>query len=305
MDLENDIPSDEQILSEVTKASEVPADVPQEVTPAEQSALTFKTPDELLKHSLKYTANGKEISEPIETVLKRASQGYNYAQRMAEIKAQEAQWQKQLEESKSLADKYREIDEYARQNPDWFNHWNNAYQNRSQGFSNSPEQSGFDPNQITGLIEQKLQPHLGTLQEMQERLNREKVEQENKLLDSQVQKTKQKYADVDFSASDPESGKTLEFKVYELMAQKGYDDFETAYKVLDHDNIVARQIEKAKADLVKAEQQKRKQGIVAEKSAKKPDAVNYKHVPENKLIDDALAYVEELKTKGGKNGINA
>jgi len=305
MDLENDIPSDEQILSEVTKASEVPADVPQEVTPAEQSALTFKTPDELLKHSLKYTANGKEISEPIETVLKRASQGYNYAQRMAEIKAQEAQWQKQLEESKSLADKYREIDEYARQNPDWFNHWNNAYQNRSQGFSNSPEQTGFDPNQITGLIEQKLQPHLGTLQEMQERLNREKVEQENKLLDSQVQKTKQKYADVDFSASDPESGKTLEFKVYELMAQKGYDDFETAYKVLDHDNIVARQIEKAKADLVKAEQQKRKQGIVAEKSAKKPDAVNYKHVPENKLIDDALAYVEELKTKGGKNGINA
>ena len=305
MDLENDIPSDEQILSEVTKASEVPADVPQEVTPAEQSALTFKTPDELLKHSLKYTANGKEISEPIETVLKRASQGYNYAQRMAEIKAQEAQWQKQLEESKSLADKYREIDEYARQNPDWFNHWNNAYQNRSQGFSNSPEQSGFDPNQITGLIEQKLQPHLGTLQEMQERLNREKVEQENKLLDSQVQKTKQKYADVDFSASDPESGKTLEFKVYELMAQKGYDDFETAYKVLDHDNIVARQIEKAKADLVKAEQQKRKQGIVAEKSAKKPDAVNYKQVPENKLIDDALAYVEELKTKGGKNGINA
>ena len=305
MDLENDIPSDEQILSEVTKASEVPADVPQEVTPAEQSALTFKTPDELLKHSLKYTANGKEISEPIETVLKRASQGYNYAQRMAEIKAQEAQWQKQLEESKSLADKYREIDEYARQNPDWFNHWNNAYQNRSQGFSNSPEQTGFDPNQITGLIEQKLQPHLGTLQEMQERLNREKVEQENKLLDSQVQKTKQKYADVDFSASDPESGKTLEFKVYELMAQKGYDDFETAYKVLDHDNIVARQIEKAKADLVKAEQQKRKQGIVAEKSAKKPDAVNYKQVPENKLIDDALAYVEELKTKGGKNGINA
>ena len=305
MDLENDIPSDEQILSEVTKASEVPADVPQEVTPAEQSALTFKTPDELLKHSLKYTANGKEISEPIETVLKRASQGYNYAQRMAEIKAQEAQWQKQLEESKSLADKYREIDEYARQNPDWFNHWNNAYQNRSQGFSNSPEQSGFDPNQITGLIEQKLQPHLGTLQEMQDRLNREKVEQENKLLDSQVQKTKQNYADVDFSASDPESGKTLEFKVYELMAQKGYDDFETAYKVLDHDNIVARQIEKAKADLVKAEQQKRKQGIVAEKSAKKPDAVNYKQVPENKLIDDALAYVEELKTKGGKNGINA
>jgi len=305
MDLENDIPSDEQILSEVTKASEVPADVPQEVTQAEQSALTFKTPDELLKYSVKYTANGKEISEPIETVLKRASQGYNYAQRMAEIKAQEAQWQKQLEESKSLADKYREIDEYARQNPDWFNHWNNAYQNRSQGFSNSPEQSGFDPNQITGLIEQKLQPHLGTLQEMQERLNREKVEQENKLLDSQVQKTKQKYADVDFSASDPESGKTLEFKVYELMAQKGYDDFETAYKVLDHDNIVARQIEKAKADLVKAEQQKRKQGIVAEKSAKKPDAVNYKQVPENKLIDDALAYVEELKTKGGKNGINA
>jgi hypothetical protein len=56
---------------------------------------------------------------------------------------------------------------------------------------------------------------------------------------------------------------------------------------------------------VKAEQQKRKQGIVAEKSAKKPDAVNYKQVPENKLIDDALAYVEELKTKGGKNGINA
>lgn len=290
---ENQPLSEEQMIESIKEQ-------PAGETPPEANQFTFKSYEDLLKHNVKYKANEKDIEEPIEVVLKRASQGYNYAQRMAELKSNEQNWQKQLEEHKSLADKYKDIDEYARQNPGWFDYWNQAYQTKdSFRAGNQPDQSGIDENQLTALLEQKLQPYKTMLEQQQQKIIQEKNAQEDAELDRQIDATRKQFPDIDFEATDPETGKNLMTKVYELMANNRINDFNLAYKVLDHDKIVARQIEKAKADLVKSEQAKRKAGYVdgnpAEKAANKPDLSKLRG---SALDDDMMGFLQTLKKKG-------
>jgi hypothetical protein len=220
---------------------------------------------------------------------------------MNELKNQEKSWQQQIAEANGLAEKYREIDEYARQNPDWFDHWNNAYQNRSIQIGGSPENQGFDPDQITSLIDQKLAPFQETLQQQKLRMEQERVSQEDAALDSQVDSTIKEFQDVDFTATDPNTGKSLEYQIYEFMAQNNIGDFNKAYKIMHYDQIMARNIERAKSDLVKQEQAKKKQGIVSESSGAKRQGI-----PQdiNKLTPDQFEQLqmEELKLLRSQGG---
>lgn len=263
----------------------------------ENPGFQFKSLDELMGHKLKYSASGKEVEEPLKDILNRASQGYHYSQRMAELKSQEREWQRQLEEQKALADKYREIDDYARSNPQWFEYWNNAYQNRSLGVGG--EQEGFDVSKIASLIDQKLAPFQETIQQQRERMEREKIAQEDEMLNSQVQSTMKEFSDVDFSATDPQTGSTLEHRVYQFMIDNGINDFNKAYKLMDYNNIITRQTEKAKADLVKQEQMKRKQGIVSETSVKskpQPQRQNFRGLNPEEFERMQLDYLEQLRS---------
>jgi len=280
----DDLSSEEMLASLEEKPEAEAQEAPIEGT-EEPAGFQFKSLDELMGHKLKYTANGKDVEEDLNTILKRASQGYHYAQRMGDLKTQESEWQTKLADAQSLSEKYAEIDTYARGNPEWFDHWNNAYQNRDMPLeAGSPDQPvGFDPAQITSLIDQKLAPFQETFQQQQQRIEQEKVDAQNAELDKQIAATQKEFEDVDFGATDPENGVSLENKVYQFMVDNGISDFNRAYKIMDYENIMARQVEKAKADLVKQEQTKRKQGIVAETSgqAKTPD-----HVDLNKLSHD-------------------
>lgn len=292
---ENQPLNEEQMLEGIKEQPAAP-----EAAQPEAPQFTFKTYDDLLKHNVKYKANEKEIEEPLDVVLKRASQGYNYAQRMAELKANEQNWQKQLEEHKSLAEKYKDIDEYARQNPGWFDYWNQAYQARSNfKAGNSPDQNGIDENQLTALLEQKLQPYKTMLEQQQQKIIQEKNAQEDAELDRQIEATKKQFPDIDFEATDPETGKSLLTRVYELMANNRINDFNLAYKVLDHDRIVARQIEKAKADLVKSEQARKKAGYVDGKpEGKVENKPDFSKLRGNALDEDMLGFLQTIKKKG-------
>lgn len=296
---ENQEFTDEDVLASL---EEKPEGEP-EITDPSAEGFRFKSLDELMGHSLKYNASGKDVEEPIGTILKRASQGYHYAQRMGELNTKESEWTKKVQEAEQLAARYREIDEYARQNPDWFDHWNNAYQNRSVpvGGDGSPVSTQFDPNQIASLIDQKLAPFQETIQQQQQRAEQERVAKQNAELDAAIEKTRKEFSDVDFTATDPETGMSLEHKVYQFMVDNGINDFNRAYKLMDYDNIILRQTERAKAELVKQEQMKRKQGIVGETSGtargnKPVDTRGLTHDQEQALM---LQELERLKQQGG------
>jgi len=302
-------PTNEEILASLEENVEPQAEgvdqveqQPEEQQPEEAAGFNFKSLDDLYAHKLKYTASGKEVEESLSDILKRASQGYHYSQRMSELKTQEKDWQRQLSESQAMADKYREIDQYARDNPEWFDYWNNAYQNRSLPVGSPDQTGGFDPAQITSLIDQKLAPFQETIQQQRERMENERISQEDAALESQVQATRQEFSDVDFSATDPNTGVSLENKVFQFMVDNGISDFNKAYKVMDYDNIMARRIEASKADLVKQEQMKRRNGIVSETSgqAKTPPApIDYSKMTHDQLEAAQSQFLNQLRQQGG------
>src|SRR4051812_40705324 len=61
------------------------------------------------------TWNGRQIKAPKDKVLQWASQGYDYPQKMAELK-------KQREEFDRAYSPYKTVDDYAKQNPEWWKH---------------------------------------------------------------------------------------------------------------------------------------------------------------------------------------
>ena len=306
--MEENEPTNEEILASLEEKEQTPVvenggehAVEAAETP-EVEGFNFKSLDDLHSHKLKYSASGKEVEESISDILKRASQGYHYSQRMGELKTQETEWQRQIAESQAMSDKYREIDQYARDNPEWFDHWNNAYQNRGMAVGSPEQQGGFDPAQITQMIDQKLAPFQETIQQQKERMESERRSQEDAALDTQVQATRQEFADIDFAATNPEDGQSLENKVYQFMIDNGVNDFNQAYKMMDYDNIMARQVEKAKADLVKQEQMKRKQGIVSETSgqAKTPAApANYGQMTPDQFEGAQTQFLNQLRSQQG------
>lgn len=307
MDFDNE-PSNEEILASLEEKEESPSsenlaeETQVEAENLPEEGFNFKSLDDLHAYKLKYQASGKEVEESISDILKRASQGYHYSQRMGELKAQEQEWQRQLAESQAMADKYREIDQYARDNPEWFDYWNSAYQNRGLPVGSPEQMGGFDPAQITSLIDQKLAPFQETIQQQKERMELEKRSQEDAALDAQVKATRQEFADVDFSATDIESGQTLEHRVYQFMIDNGVNDFNQAYKMMDYDNILARRVEAAKADLVKQEQMKRRQGIVGETSgqAKTPQApVDYRQMTPDQFESAQAQFLNQIRSQGG------
>lgn len=247
------------------------ADVPEGVEPS-MDGLSFKTMDDLLKYKMKYsTAMGKEVEEDLATVLKRAGSGYHYAQLKNDINQQQQQYETeykpQISEAQRLKEKYSKFEDYAEQNPEWYEHLSSSWENRHT-FNQAP---GEDP-QVTNMqamfkemLEEKFSP-------VNEFMQSQKMQQQHaandKEFDSQfqtVQKTREQFPQIDFDRSDPETGKTVEFEVLEYMSKSGIKDFNAAFKALKHDEILKSEKENFRLSQEKAEVERKKNGIQGER----------------------------------------
>ena len=59
----------------------------------------------------KYKVDGREVEEDLETVLKRASMGYHYAQKMAEFNKMKSEWEPRIKSVEELESKWKPYDE--------------------------------------------------------------------------------------------------------------------------------------------------------------------------------------------------
>jgi len=278
-------PTDEDMLSEIKdmpsdaepneRASNEPGNVDDlTVSPPTESkpdivGYNFADDNALMGHKLKYNANGKEVEEDLTTILKRASAGYNYAQLMNDHKIKEqaftnnqTQVQQDLESAKATNEKWSKFDNFAKTNPDWYNHWENAWANRSQPLDGQPQDSGQSSDRFNHAIDEKLAPINDFMNQQQVTVERQKLADEDRILEQQINGVREKYKDIDFGYSDPETGKTLEYQILEFGQQNGMRDFDQAFKVFYHDNLISRAVEQRKVDAVKGEQTNRRNGVV-------------------------------------------
>jgi hypothetical protein len=264
-----------------TAAPEATAAAAQPVSPG----FSFKSMDELLKHQLEFPYKGKQIKEDLATILKRASSGYDYAQKMNGFNQERSEWEKKVQEAQALNQKWSRFDEYAKQNPDWYNHWENAWQNRGQNLTEAPAADSNIEAKINALLESRLAPVNELISQQEQQKQRMQVDNEDRELSEQIESIRKSYPNLDFDRTDPESGKSLEYKIMEFATQNGIKRFDHAFRAFYHDELVKLEREAAKDALSRETQAKTKAGIVPQGTApqKAPPSLkgmNYEHVTE-------------------------
>lgn len=260
---------------------------------------SFKTPDELMAHKLKYSASGKEIEEDIQTILTRASKGYHYAQQMEALKKEREEFSPQIEEAKRLNEKWSQYEDYAKQNPEWYDHWQSAWNNRhtrnSEGMFDS-DQANYQA-MIDAKVAEKLKPYEERLRELGDFTQTSKIKEEDSKLESEINSIRSQYKDIDFDRTDPETGMSLEYQVLKFGSEHGIRSYEQAFKAFYHDKLVERQVALKEKEKIELEKQKRSQGIISESSSPHVNGkpVNLRNKNWEQVTDMALADLEAGK----------
>lgn len=273
-----DYPSTEEILA--TEAQSQPA-APAQAEPAKQESVQApqqtKTPEQQFldfekfkTHHVTYKANGKEVKEPLEKVLNRASQGYNYAQLMEQLKERGKQFDTWEQEKASLS-KWKQFDDYAAKNQAWAKHVEEMWEKKGQ--YSDPNRDPNDPQvQIDSRIQQMFENFSNQfgqkLSGIEEFINGQKSSQADKDLDGVVSQVRDQFKQIDFDEVD-DQGKSVEYKVLEHMQQNGIKNFKTAFVDLYHDQLVNTAKSKALEADANERQKQTKQGIMGVSSTPK------------------------------------
>jgi len=185
------------------------------------------------------------------------SQGHDYAQNQAAVRAEREAFERSRGEWEKSYSPYKEIDQFAKQNPDWWNHIEQSYQQRQ---TSAPE--GI-PDPVRQYLEQRLEPIAKDLPLVKEFLQKQQTAeieknqaQEDSKLSESVKSIQTRYPDLDFAAKD-ESGLSLEHRVLNHAVHNGFPTFRAAFLDYYHDSL-EKQAEARGKESLQTELNKRK-----------------------------------------------
>lgn len=204
--------------------------------------------------------NGQKVSPDSADKAKTwLSLGYNYSQRAAELnktQAELARERQQLSEKYKGYDRYGEIDQYARQNPAWWKHVEESWQQRGS--------HGVDPT--LAPILQRLQATESVLEQYQRQQAEEAQKREDQALDGEISEIRKAYPKIDLNAVD-ELGRSLEYRVLKHANDNGIRSFRAAFRDYLHDQLVSEAQVSAREAIAKDTQAKAKQGVLGRSPA--------------------------------------
>lgn len=200
--------------------------------------------------------SGKKIKAPVDKLLKWASQGYDAPNKIGELNKELQTWRQKESQFKELESKYGDVDNYVRQNPEWWNYVKSQYEQQQQAQQQNPLFSELSA----------LKNELNEVKSFKSQVEQEKIQQKIKEEDSaylnQLEQIKKTYPTVDLITPDPMTGKSLEYKVLEFANEKGIKDFDVAFKAFYHDELMRMREESAKEKLAQDKISKSKLGIL-------------------------------------------
>ena len=271
----------------VDEMFEAVTDEPQEQPQAEPEPET-KTEAE---QEFEYTALGDTRKEPLSLILKRAPQGYDYAQKMESYKQQQAELERIRQEAEARHSKYAHIDEYAAQNPEWYDHWSQAYEQRQAGLNQS-EQPSVDLSPIKQEIDALKNDFMG----VKEFVTKQQQSVEDSKYWDEIKAIQKDFPEVDMNQAD-EQGKTLEYKVLEHAKENGIGSFRVAFRDFYHDQLKSRMYEQAKQDMLKKDKELRKQGVVGVSNTPmlNTNMPDLRKMSDDEILRMAIAEAESLE----------
>jgi hypothetical protein len=242
-------PSTEGLTTDAQAETEVSEDSSDEQ--AEDTTSTFN-----LVHK------GKEISVNDENYRQYAQKGYDYESKMKEFNVERKMFQQEREKFQEDIGELKEINEYAKQNPEFERIVKQQWELAQQG--RLPD---MQPQDQVSLLEAKVN-------RMQELLDSQKQESESRRVaelevkqESAISKFKDEHSYLDWETKD-EHGQTLEDRVGEKMLESGVRDFNLMAKAMLMEKIVAHKALESKENVGKDIQKANKLGLG--KVTKKP-----------------------------------
>jgi hypothetical protein len=241
---------------------DVDALISQSQQPFERPEIATDTPPQQ-DDGIKFTANGKEIvAKDIDQLKQWASQGYNYSQHMQDFNKKQADFEQNFE-------KFSNIDKFAQDNPDWWNHVQKQYEEResfnplvNEGTDNQPKD-----NENVDPAFQELKSQLDELKQFKNDFMAERVAEqrtkEDQALSSEIQSIRENHSDLDWETPNTE-GKNLEYQVLEHAKSNGINSFRAAFRDFYHDKLLESAQLKAKESLGNSLKKVNSLGILGE-----------------------------------------
>jgi hypothetical protein len=231
--------------------------------------------------------NGKQIKAPEDKVIKWAQQGYDYSQKMQEFNKSKTDYEGQI-------GPYKMVDEYAKQNPEWWKHVLSQYEAREAEKTQGAE--GQDAS--TEGVPDWLKTELNELKQFKTEYLSEKQAatqaKEDSTLTEEVQSIQKTYKDLDWKSAN-ETGHTLEQQVLKHMTDKGIGNFKTAFRDYKHDQLLKLELERGKEMATKELQKRTKLGLLGE-TPTPTKGIRDAQAVKNKTYGDLL---EEAKAELG------
>lgn len=211
-----------------------------------------------------FEQNGRKFSpESREQAMTWMGQGRSFSQRQFEHNRAVQAWeqQKAADEAKYKGfDKYREIDEFARGNKEWWDHVQRSFETRGQA-PQGQAQNAPDLSHVLAPIQSELQELRSWREEQLQERQRQEIERADKALSDEIESIRDQHANIDFDAVD-ESGKSLEQRVTDHGAQIGTSSFRAAFRDYYHDKLVESSKAAALGAQAKAPEAAAKKGIL-------------------------------------------
>lgn len=234
------------------------------------------------EYAIKY--GGKEIKAPIEKILRWAEQGYEAPQKIGELNKQLESWKTKEQQLKEIESRYKTVDDYVKQNPDWWKFVQSQYENQIGQAQQNPN------NQYINELKSEFEKQKSVLDTLMKEREESRIKQEDEAYNKGFEELKKQYPKVDFNSVD-EAGKSLEYRVLEYANQNGINNFTTAFKDYYFDELVKIKETEAKEKLIKDKQANTKLGILNVSSTPTPKRIsdNVKGKSYGDLEREALA----------------
>ena len=240
----------EQITNEVIDQDVPGVDEFQRLMNGEDEPAPEEKPAPEPAKSWKFSHGGKEITATEQDLLRYAQQGYGAPTKIGELNTQ----LKQL-------DAYRQVDEWAKANPDKWSaiekQWGNSQSQEAPPVSEIPP----EVEQYVSPLMQRLEAAEQKLAQWEKKETEVKTKQEDELVDTEIKSIREKYVDLDWSSVDS-TGYNLEMKVLDHASKNGFPSFQAAFKDMMFDKLMDRAVERGKEKVVKERQERRKLGFL-------------------------------------------
>lgn len=207
------------------------------------------------------TVGGKQIKAKRDQLIQWAQQGYSAPGKLSQLSRELETWKKKFSETepevKRLRETYGPVDEYVKQNPQFWDHVVQSYQNKNQLLN---DQSNPIAQEVQSL-RQTVQDLIQYKNQMEDERQKQLAAQDDQNYMQTFEETKKAYPDIDFDTPD-EEGKSLEYKILEHAQNEGIKNFKTAFRDFYHDELIKREAGKAKESVLKEKQKNTKLGIL-------------------------------------------